>query len=358
MGLLLSSRNDSTHPYLNTIVAWSVTSLAPSATGLNAVVPIYINNGDEAWNNAAFQSRLVDPETVSTRHDYFHNLYFEDLADAGKLFSSSFSFAPEYIPPQPVMWYRDSDWQPCKTSSIAQSRFDRYEVYSGSLRHLATALDLELVYLSFPDTFGQGAISPYGGALNFTFPSPSPSSRLLLLAGDKDNYLSPFIYYSTQVMAAALTGSLGLVIPGSSASQQAYGKAEFWQNTGHSFHAERPQALAREIAYFINNLDAGNAYLSQGESRSGPPAWTVQGIVPTAAAPDDFPLFYTSSLIHDEAENNPDALWAIVGPVAPRSGFTDLFNFLGLGGVGCAAVRSQVSIWQDGVLADCGPFTD
>jgi len=359
MGLLLSSRNDSAHPYLNTIVAWSVTSLAPSTT---SIFGVSTNNGDEAWGTGGYQTRLTAAGTLSNRHDYFHNLYFEDIADFGKLIG--ISFAPEYVPPQPVMWYRNSDWQPCKTSSIAQSRFDRYEIYSESMRRWASALDLELVYLSFSDTFGQGAISPYGGDLNFTFPSPLPSSRLLLLAGDKDNYVPANIYYSTQVIGAALTGSLGLVLPGSSASQQAYGKVEFWQNTGHSFHAERPQALAREIVYFINNLDAGNAYLSQGESRSGPPAWTVQGIVPQILLINSLPglagVGYSSSLIVAEEQTQCSncilngGVWAITGPVAPDSGFADIF-----GGTACVfpPVINPFSVWQDGGFGECLYFT-
>jgi pimeloyl-ACP methyl ester carboxylesterase len=348
MGLLLSSRNDAAHQYLNTIVAWSATSLAPSTTGLPFGQAVF--NADLADNQ--LQPQVTSAESTSSRHDFFHALYFQDLID----FPPNSPLSIEYGPPQPVQWYRSSDWQPCKTSMIAQSRFDRYEVYSTFLRHWSPALNLELIYLAFPDAFGQGPTLPGASALNFTFPSPSVNSRLLLMSGDNDNYFPPYIYYNTQVMSAALTGGLGLVIQGSNASQQAFGQAEFWQNTGHSFHDERPQALAREIVHFIAFPNAGTSYLTVGESRFGAPAWSVQGIVTTKVnAPSDFPFSYLSPLVAEEKQMNCNCYldggkWAIIGPDAPRSGFfTGQCAFVG--------VLNPNSIWRDGRFADCANFT-
>jgi pimeloyl-ACP methyl ester carboxylesterase len=122
------------------------------------------------------------------------------------------------------MWYRAPDWQPCKAYLTAQTRFDRYEIYSGPVRHWASAIDLEQVYFSFQD-------KPI---------APSPNSRLFLAAGEKDNYDPVNIYNSTISVANHLSGA-------------ANGRAEFWLDTGHSFHDERPHLFATEIALFLNN---------------------------------------------------------------------------------------------------------
>jgi hypothetical protein len=37
------------------------------------------------------------------------------------------------------------------------------------------------------------------------------------------------------------------------------GKAEFWLDTGHSIHNERPRLFAREIIYFLTHPTAGDS---------------------------------------------------------------------------------------------------
>jgi pimeloyl-ACP methyl ester carboxylesterase len=150
------------------------------------------------------------------------------------------------MPPQPVMWYRGGykdgigTWQPCKNVAIARSRFDRYEIYSPFSRQWTTAIDLEQISFSFQD-------SKQGLSLVITPGSADlPASRLMLVAGDNDNFLPNAIYNSTIDMARSirLTGQ---------------GKAEFWLQTGHSIHNERPHLFAREILYFLANPDAGDS---------------------------------------------------------------------------------------------------
>jgi hypothetical protein len=41
--------------------------------------------------------------------------------------------------------------------------------------------------------------------------------------------------------------------------ETAHGKAEFWLDTGHSIHSERPRLFVREILYFLDHPDAGDS---------------------------------------------------------------------------------------------------
>jgi pimeloyl-ACP methyl ester carboxylesterase len=174
-------------------------------------------------------------------------MYNEPLGPSDPLFP----FLP--LGPQPVMWYRGgyadpnnptnpsypnnppnaipgTDYQPWKDRAVAQSRFDRYEIYSPLTRHWAAALDLEQITFSFQDRT----------------PKPKPDARLMLVAGDNDNYQPNAIYNSTIEVARALRDT-------------AHGKAEFWLDTGHSIHSERPHLFVKEILYFLDNPDAGNS---------------------------------------------------------------------------------------------------
>lgn len=233
MSALLTGKYDVNHPYLRTIVAWSVTAMAPS-TYLGI-----ISAGDVAAFLSGMQSQATSPEPFddhSTEAKFITNMYTQPLASNLAL----------NIPPQPVMWYRGGyadrtgRWQPCKDQSIACSRFDRYEIYSPNARHWATAIDLEQISFSFQDQ------KPCLSVVT-TAPSPGlPGSRLMLVAGDNDNFSPNEIYNSTIdfVRSIRLSGQ---------------GKAEFYLDTGHSIHNERPHLFAKDILYFLANLDAGDS---------------------------------------------------------------------------------------------------
>ena len=226
--LLLTDFYDPIHrPYLRTIVSWSVTATAPARYA--GLVPA-------AW--VAAKTGLTDqamspepPGDHTTEATYIHNMYAKPLVP-----KALFSLVP--IPAQPIMWYRggykENDafgWQPCKDMSIARSRFDRYEIYTPAIRHWITALDLEQIAFSFQD-------KP---------PKPFlPDARLMLVAGDNDNYFPNAIYNSTIEVARAIR-------------ETAHGKAEFWLDTGHSFHSERPRLFVQEILYFLDHPDAGDS---------------------------------------------------------------------------------------------------
>jgi triacylglycerol esterase/lipase EstA (alpha/beta hydrolase family) len=222
--LLLTGLYDQNHPYLRTIVSWSVTATAP-AKYLGFISAAALADFLNSMQAAATQPEL--PGDHTTQAQYLQDMYTKPLSDNPLL----------YIPPQPVTWYRggyrpkgDQDWQPCKDMSIAQSRFDRYEIYSPFVRRWITALDLEQISFSFQDDK----------------PAPQPDARLMLVAGDNDNYFPNAIYNSTIEVTRAIR-------------QSAHGKAEFWLDTGHSIHSERPHLFVKEILYFLAKPDAGDS---------------------------------------------------------------------------------------------------
>jgi len=231
MSALLTDQYSTTRLYLRTIVAWSVTAMAPD-TYLGI-----ISAGDVGAFLGGLQSQATSPEPFDdhqTEAQYISDMYTKPLASILG------------IPPQPVMWYRggyadgSGTWQPCKDESIARSRFDRYEIYSPNSRHWTTAIDLEQISFSFQDEKKCLSVvtTPDSTAL--------PGSRLMLVAGDNDNFFPNEIYNSTidLVRSVRLSGQ---------------GKAEFWLDTGHSIHNERPRLFAKDILYFLANLDAGDS---------------------------------------------------------------------------------------------------
>jgi Zinc dependent phospholipase C len=237
MSLLMTdwyASDPQTYSYLQTIVAWSATATA-SATYLGipaADLAAYVGGQENQIKNV---SPHETPDDHSTQVQYIQKMYIDPLIPLVPPGS------PLYLPPQPIMWYRGgyapndgSDWQPCKDQSIARSRFDRYEIYSPTARRWTIAIDLEQISFSFQDN--QPGLSVQS----------TPTSNLLLLAGDNDNFSPNAIYNSTIAVARSIRST-------------ARGKAEFWLDTGHSFHNERSHLFAEEIVYFLNNLTAGDS---------------------------------------------------------------------------------------------------
>jgi len=222
--LLLTGLYDQNHPYLRTIVSWSVTATAPA--NYLGVIPAAALAAYVGGLQAA-ATKPEPPDDHATQAQFFEVMYTKPLSANPLL----------YIPPQPVMWFRGGyapdgakDWQPCKDMSIAGSRFDRYEIYSPLMRRWITALNLEQISFSFQDDK----------------PVLQPDARLMLVAGDNDNYFPNAIYNSTIEVARAIR-------------QSAHGKAEFWLDTGHSIHSERPRLFVKEILYFLVKPDAGDS---------------------------------------------------------------------------------------------------
>ncbi len=238
--LLTGSYDPVSRPYLKTIVAWSATAVAPS-TYLGI-----ISQGDVGAFVAGLRAQATSDEAWgdhSTESQYINDMYYNPLLKGAPPLTP-------HIPAQPIMWYRGADdWQLCKSSSIACSRFDRYEIYSKMSRHWTTAIDLEQIFFSFQDFTLQGSSfqNPNNGfeILNSP-PGAQPPPHLLLAAGDNDNFNPNAIYNSTIDLVRLIR-------------RWARGKAEFWYDTGHSFHNERPNLFAQEVVYFLNNLDAGDS---------------------------------------------------------------------------------------------------
>ena len=246
LSLLLARESTLVHPYLKTVVAWSPTSMMP---GHGAVDDGLI------WNGIVGNASATNwgAEVPNTRHDYFHHLYFEMLSKVANL------------PSNPTMWFRD-DWpnrdgtNTCKASEIAQSRFDRYEVYSSSLRRWTTAIDTEQAMYSFQDEDAPG----YGPRYQ------SISSRLLLVAGQKDCYRNGCTG-SSDARSALLADTLdiyGYTHDVANQMRGAPGRTLFINNTGHSIHDERPQFFAGEIVSFLKEPDT-NLTLSVSVGSTG-----------------------------------------------------------------------------------------
>jgi pimeloyl-ACP methyl ester carboxylesterase len=243
MSLLLARESKQKFPYLQTIVAWSPTSMMPGhgnlgnglvfseATGNPVVNPI-VGGNDTAT--------LWGPEEPSTRGDYFHHVYFEMLSRLAN------------IPADPTMWFRN-DWYnqdqsvDCKASMVSQSRFDRYEVYSSTLRRWTTAIDTEQAMYSFQDKDANATAPRY----------QSISSRLLLVAGENDCYRNGCTG-SKDPRSALLADTLDIYgFTHDVANQMANtpGRTLFIKDTGHSIHDERPVFFAREIVSFLTEAD-------------------------------------------------------------------------------------------------------
>jgi pimeloyl-ACP methyl ester carboxylesterase len=244
MSLLLTQHSQETtrqgtmvrRPYLDTMVAWSATATA-TATYLG-LVP----QGPVAAL-AKLRKQVRDTEQFgdhTKESGYLQDMYFNPLVPG-------VSGITPVVPPQPLMWYRagqpdskgNPDWLLCKQAYIAQSRFDRYEIYSVYSRHWAIAIDLEQIWFSFQDAKAPEAIA---------WPA---HSHLMLVAGDWDHYNPNQIFNSTIDVTRMIRRPIGKPPP--------KGKAEFWADTGHSFHDERPHLFASEIVYFLTHLDAGDS---------------------------------------------------------------------------------------------------
>lgn len=232
------------------IVAWSPTSMVSYFDNSGTLVSHNLTTGQNSVGWGA--------ETPSTRSQYFFKLYF----------TSTTGF-PANLPPDPEMWYR-SDWSDsnnvndCKASFIAQSRFDRYEIYSSLMRRWTTALDTEQAIFSF-QTNTDTTNKTY--APNYSF----IARRVLLAAGACDDFdngannpVLPTMSMGTcNGQQIGNTGGnqfqhqdiYGFTHDVANDMQMALGKTLFLNDTGHSIHDECPQFFAGQILQFLRSGD-------------------------------------------------------------------------------------------------------
>jgi hypothetical protein len=119
---------------------------------------------------------------------------------------------------QPEQWYRNDF--PWKQQYIGNARMDRRETYTRQFRDWHWRVSLEELAWSWKDP----TVHDF-------------RSRLLLGAGAADNNDPVYIFMNAQDVAAKLSA--------------VDGDSFFFDHTGHSIHAERPQALASKIIAFL-----------------------------------------------------------------------------------------------------------
>ena len=119
---------------------------------------------------------------------------------------------------QPEQWYRDDF--PAKQQYIVNARFDRRETYTPQYRRWHWRVSFEELLWSWQIPAFQDF-----------------RSRILLGAGSADEIPPVRIFTNTQKLATELTGIDGDTF--------------FFERTGHSIHAERPEALAGKIMAFL-----------------------------------------------------------------------------------------------------------
>ena len=188
LGLRLAQRHE---PWLHNVVAYSAGSVWNAARDAAMAEAVVLG-----------LDRPIEPETVGSRAAFFANAFDESLP----------------VKTQPDQWYRDS-W-PCKVASVNNARLDRQEIYTPQYRRWHWRISLEEVASTWRDP----------GA------PPQFAARLLLGAGQEDNYWPANIFNNTQALAGELSGE---------------GDTFFFVATGHSIHAERPAALARKVFAFV-----------------------------------------------------------------------------------------------------------
>lgn len=151
--------------------------------------------------------RITQDETLQSRADFFAHAFDQKIL----------------IHTQPDQWYRDG-W-PCKPGYITNARLDRRETYTKESRRWHWRISFEELIWTWQDP-----------TLVKNF-----KQRLLLGAGVMDNNDPINICSNTQGLAKEMREAVD-------------GDTFFFENTGHSIHAERPAALAAKVFDFLPEL--------------------------------------------------------------------------------------------------------
>jgi len=180
-------------PWVGNVVAWD---------------PGSVWRNDDVWLHAGIVGatpRVGQDETAASRDAFFASAFDERMPTQT----------------QPEQWYRD-DW-PAKQQYITMARLDRRETYTSQYRRWHWRVSLE--------------------ELMWTWQAPDLiqefKSRILLGAGSADDIWPAHIFKNTQELAAEMK------LAGTD------GDTFFFDNTGHSVHSERPEALAGKIMAFL-----------------------------------------------------------------------------------------------------------
>jgi pimeloyl-ACP methyl ester carboxylesterase len=201
-------------PWLRNVVAWDAgsvwRSLPRGATNLtNFWDPRHTEQKDIAELFAGISFAIPEagtPETEGSRDGFFAEVFDRGIPPSSKT--------------QPEQWYGDHFW--AKSQYIANARLDRRETYTWQFRQWHWRISLEELMWSWRDPTVQDF-----------------KSRILLGAGAEDDIEPAHIFTNTAQLAVELAN--------------ADGDTFFFNHTGHSIHAERPQALARTIMAFLED---------------------------------------------------------------------------------------------------------
>ena len=206
-------------PWLRNVVAYSPGSVWNALT-----------NVASAEGMQAAKDRPDEPETDASRGAHFMEVF--DTVVSAPL--------PVIPHTQPDMWYRDG-W-PCKAEYINNARLDRQETYTRQYRRWHWRISLEELAATWRDPGNP----------------PRFAARVLLGAGQSDNYWPPQIFANTQGLAGELIGE---------------GDTFFFETTGHSIHSERPAALARKVLAFVARVRDHKADDYDGDGKTDLAVW-------------------------------------------------------------------------------------
>jgi pimeloyl-ACP methyl ester carboxylesterase len=186
--------------WVRNAVAWDAGSVWPSMWHSKSHEDV---DAAEMWAGAS----TVIPEVGSPETDGSRDAFFAGVFD-------------KKIPlkTQPEQWYRDG-W-PGKLQHITMARLDRRETYTSQFRRWHWRVSIEELMWSWRDP----AVQDF-------------KSRILLGAGTEDNFWPARFFKHTERLAHDL-GNID-------------GDTFFFDHTGHSVHAERPEALAGKIMAFL-----------------------------------------------------------------------------------------------------------
>ncbi len=208
LGLRLGRRDATGNPWLRncSIVAWSPASVW---------MPMVADAFKRLAPNECVK-KYTEDETTDSRRGYFHDVYEK-------------SPLPGIIKPQPEYWYR-KDYE-YKDLNIWMSKIARYEIYNKYYRqwHWRVACE-QLIYSHFDHVDHEDTTS----ALHYE----GNKVRMLLAAGENDNYTGTHIYDNTVKLGRLMVDTPGRLLP--------------VEDSGHSIHFERPRYFAKEIVGFLN----------------------------------------------------------------------------------------------------------
>ena len=202
-------------PWVENVVAWDAGSVWRSLLRPGSLLTSFSSEDPDTkliLAGVSFAIPKADAvETAGSRDDFFAGVFDQGIPPSGQT--------------QPEQWYRDDFW--AKSQFIANARLDRRETYTSQFRRWHWRVSLEELMWSWRDTFEQKKFK----------------SRVLLGAGADDDIDPAHIFTNTAQLAVEL------------AKANIDGDTFFFNHTGHSVHAEHPQALADKIMGFLEDSD-------------------------------------------------------------------------------------------------------